>query len=489
MKTAAALNDDFNPDATFRYAGSTVPSSFDPATSGGGLDQLYMAPIYDRLIYRTPEGELEPMLATAWEPARDGRSLEITLRKGLKFTDGAAFDAQAAKLNLDRNRADESTIRGELVTVTHVDVTGPLTLRLEVTGGVGPLITSLSARSGMMVSPVAIEAGTVESKPVGIGPYVATKVIPGERVSLERNPEYWDRDVQRVATMEIVAMTDAQTRLNALTTGQIDAAMMEPEQIATVQSNDDLEMISGPTPLFFFFIVNSSVKPLDDPLVRRAINLAIDRESIGDSMFEGFCKPQVQLWPEQHFAYDKDFGTGLTEGSFDPNEAKKLMAEAGHEGGFSIDFAYVNNTRALRLAEALQSDLGEIGIDVKLRATPSNLDAFGIEKSMPSTVSGYTGIPDPDAVINRLLAPKAIYNPGGAEYPELVKLAQQGADAVTAEERKPIYAEFMAEFVKADTHLFPICMGYETNAYYPNVSGLHAPSDFVDLRGVAVSDK
>lgn len=481
------LRDDFDPNAEFSYAHSYPPSSFDPLTSASGLDQTYLAPIYDRLIYRTPEGDLEPMLATAWEPSADGMSLTITLQEGLSFTDGTPFDAEAVKTNLDRYLTDQSKLKQEIAMVTGVEVAGSLEVVISVDGGLGPLTAALAGRPGMMVSPTAIAAGTVEAAPVGIGPYTSTEVIPGQSVSLTKTEGYWDPTVQRVGTMRLIGMPEAQTRLNAVTTGQISATSIDPGQIEAAEAKD-LDILSGPTPLFYFFALNSSVAPFDDPEVRKAISMSIDREGIGNGLFEGYCKPQVQLWPENSFAYDDDFGSGLESVPYDPDEAKKMLDEAGYTGGESYDAVLTNNTVSVQLAEAVQSNLSEVGVEINVNPVPSGgiIDYFAVNKSMPTAVSGYTGGPDPASVIDRNLTVSAPYNPGENEYPELDEIAAKGANAVDPEERKSAYLEYSEAFVDANTHLIPICMLYGITAYDPKVSNLYSANDFVDLRGVAV---
>lgn len=488
--TNLELDEDFDPNGHFSYAGAYAPSSFDPFTSASGLDQTYLAPIYDRLIYRAPDGALEPMLADEWEAAGDGNALIVTLQKGLAFTDGAPFNAQAVKTNLDRYLGTTSKVKQELAQVTGVEVVDDLTVRITVDGGLGALPATLAARAGMMVSPLAIASGDVASKPIGIGPYTATEAIPGTSVKLTKTEGYWDPEVQRVATMELIGVGEAQTRFNALISDQLTAAEVAPEQTGSIQK-EGLGLLTGPTPLFYFFGVNTSVEPFDDPNVRKAISMAIDREGIGEGLFEGYCKPQVQLWPENSSAYDEDFGDGLDEFPYDPEQAKELLEEAGVEPGQSFDTVLTNSSTSIKLAEIIQANLDDIGIKINVNPVPSGgiIENFSVAQSMPTTVSGYTGPPDPASVIDRNYTPTAPYNPSGEEYPKLNEIAAAGSSTIDPDERKAAYSEYMAEFVKVVPHVIPVCMSYRLIGYHESVSNLYASSDYVDLRGVAVSKK
>ncbi|MFV0535217.1 MAG: ABC transporter substrate-binding protein [Cumulibacter sp.] len=487
--TNVELDENFDPNGHFSYAGAYPPSSFDPFSSASGLDQTYLAPVYDRLIYRAPDGSLEPMLATEWTPSEDGKYLEVTLREGLTFTDGAPFDAEAVKTNLERYMEDTSKLKQELSQVDDVEVIDELTVRINVTDSLGALPATLAARAGMMVSPNAIAADNVTNNPVGIGPYTASEAIPGTSVALTKTEDYWDPEVQRVATMDLFGMPEGQTRYNALVGGQLTASEISAEQIDPAQGKD-FSILSGPTPLLYFFSVNTAEAPFDDINVRTALNLAIDREGIGDGLFEGYCKPQIQLWPESSEMYDEDFGDGLEHFPYDPQQAKELMTEAGVDPQQTFDAVLTNSSTSTKLAEIIQSNLEEVGMKISVNPVPSGgiVENFGIAKTMPTAVSGYTGPPDPAAVVERNFTPTALYNPGGDVDPAMDAAATEGANAVDPDERKEAYAEYMNAFVEAVPNLVPICMAYRVVAYTDGVSNLWASSDYVDLRGVAVTE-
>lgn len=481
------LDDSFDPEAHFSYAGAYPPSNFDPFASASGLDQTYLAPIYDRLIYRAPDGSLEPMLATAWTPTEDNLALVVELREGLTFTDGAPFDAQAVKINLDRYLEETSRLRQELTQVTSVEVIDSLTVQINVSDGIGALPATLAARAGMMASPQAISSGDLSSNPVGIGPYTATSVTPGTSVALTKTEGYWEPEVQRVATMELFGIPEGQARYGALVSNQLTASEIAGNQVPNAQG-EGFELISGPTPLIYFLGVNTATAPFDNPDVRKALSMAIDREGIGQGVFEGYCEPQIQLWPESSDAYDDDFGDGLEHFPYDPEQAQELLDGTDYQPGETYAAVLTNTTTSVQLAEVIQANLAEIGITISVNPQPSGgiIENFAIQKSMPLAVSGYTGPPDPAAVIDRNLTPEAPYNPGGEVYATLNDIADKGANTTDQAERKVAYLEYMEEFVEAVPHIIPICMAYRTIAY-EGVSNLYASSDYVDLRGVAVT--
>ncbi|TCP45042.1 peptide/nickel transport system substrate-binding protein [Tamaricihabitans halophyticus] len=481
------LAENFNSDAHFTYVGSYPPSSFDPNTSASGLDQTYLAPIYDRLLYNSPKGELEPMLAERFEV--EGSTIVLTLRPDLTFTDGAPFDSHAVKTNLDRYMADGSTLRPEVAHITAVSAREPLVVEIQTDGSVGATLATLSARAGMMVSPKAIEAGDVETNPAGIGPYTATRVTPGQGVQLTKTDNYWEPSVQRVATMELKGVGENQTRQNALASGETLAAEVEVPTIDAL--GDAAEFVVGPTPLVYFFAVNTAEPAFKDPRVLEAINLAIDRSRIAQGLFEGACEPQVQLWPSNSFAYNKDIGAGLDRLPYDPDRARDLLEEAGFADAPSgFDTVHTNNTTSTQLGEVLQSQLAEVGVSVNPAPVPSGgiVENFGISKSMPATLSGYTGAPDPDAFIQRNLTLESVYNPGGWESEQVTRLSVDGAKATDQDSRAEIYHELAETLLDEPSHVVPICAMKRVVGFDPSVSNLHSGGDYQDLRGVAVAE-
>ncbi|MFV0533774.1 MAG: ABC transporter substrate-binding protein [Cumulibacter sp.] len=479
-------SDDYDENAEFVMAESLMPSSFDPYASSSGLDQNYMAPIYDRLIYRTPSGEFEPMLATEWTPSEDLKSLTLKLREGVKFTDGTPFDAEAVKANLDHYRSEGSKILSEVSRITDVEVVDEYTVKVTVSSGLGAVTSSLSARAGMMSSPKGIKEGTLASNPVGTGPYKVIEATPGTRVVLERNPDYWDPEAQRVAKLTVVAMPDAQTRYNALASGEATAAAITVDQSKTI--DEDRVIVAGPTPLIYFLAINTATAPFDDPNVREAMSLAIDREDISEGLYGGFCDPQVQMFGKGTIGYSEEIGDGLDQWPYDPDKATQLLEDAGVDPGTAYD-ANVTDNDTVDLAEVIQAQLKQVGMSMNVKPGPpaTLLEEFAFAKTSPLTVSGYTGQPDPAGVLDRNFVPEALYNPGGEMPQEMLDIGQQAASETDPEVRNELYSQWTELFLEEVRNIIPICLTNRLIGADDSVTGLHAATDYTDLRYIAVS--
>lgn len=446
--------------------------------------------MYDRLLKTGEDGSPEPMLAESFEPSDDNLSMVLKLRKGVKFSDGTPFNAEAAKFNIDRASAPTSKINGELNMVTSTEVVDEYTLKINTDGGLGALAVALTSRQGMMVSPTAAQAGTLPAQPTGIGPYVATSINPGVSVDLEKTPNYWEPEVQRAAKMTYTLFSDDQARYNALISGDIDVARINPDQLDNVKKDGAIGMVHE-TPLYLYMAVNASVAPFDNPEVRKALNMAIDREAISQGLYDGYCTPSVQFVSESSPGYSEKLGDGSDVFPYDPEEAKKIIEEAGG-AGTKITAVPPNVTIYTKLAEIVQQQLSEVGITMEVKPVPPAqlVDEFAISKTAESTVSIATVINDPEAVHGRYLMPTSLFNPAKVDYPELNAAAKEAALPLDPDERKPLYEKYWDAWVETPPHIIPICNVHLAGAINDNISGVQMlPDGAINLRGAAVSKK
>lgn len=486
--SAIDLSEDFDPNATFAFGYTAFPPSWDPTESTSSADRIPYSPVYDTLFIESKDDPgYIPGLATEFEPAADGKSVTLTLREGLTFSDGTQFDAEAAKFNLDRNRADGSRLRGELYQIESVEVVDPLTIKINVSGGIKPLITSLVGRAGIMVSPAAAQSGILKSQPVGIGPYVATDIVAGDQATYELSENYWDPAAQKVAKRTHRFIADDQTRYNALLSGEIDGAQINPDQLDDAEKAG-IQVVTKPSALFLNFTVNTTFAPFDNVEVRKAINMSIDRVGIAEGLYDGHCTPQVQPFPEGGIAYNEEVGDGLDVYPYDPAKAKEILAENGVTN-LEIETLAPNVTIYTKFAEVIQSTFKEAGITVSVRPVPSAqlVQEFILDKSAPTISSVTTGIIDPDFLYGTFVSPQASSNPGGTTDPEITKYAIEGANAIEDADRTAAYAKMVDAWMENPPHITPVCMIHLAGGYADYVSGASQNvSGLNDLRYLAV---
>ena len=180
---------------TLRIGLAEDPDVLDPSLARSFVGRIVFAGLCDKLFDIDEKLNIIPQRATGYEWSADGKALTLKLRQGVTFHDGEKFDAAAVKYNIERHKTiPGSNRRGELAPVTSVDVVDPSTVRLNLSAPFSPLLSQLTDRAGMMVSPKAAQAEGEKfgAHPVCSGPFRFVERVPQDRIVLERYANYWD---------------------------------------------------------------------------------------------------------------------------------------------------------------------------------------------------------------------------------------------------------------------------------------------------------
>lgn len=407
-----------NPDATLRYGAANLVTRFDPHRSSSGYDQNWLAPVYERLIWQTPEVELEPGLATEWGFV-DDQTFEMTLREGVTFTDGAPFDADAVKANIERAKTIEgSGVVAYLASVETVEVIDASHVRFVLNKPDATLPMQLATRPGMMMSPTFMEDPDVDRAAVGTGPFILTEYRDGERALFERNPDHWNPDYAQLGGLEIIYLPDQTTRLNALRSGQIDACTIGVEQIDQVQSMPEFNTEVYDTIETYHFQPDRTKAEFGNPLVRKAMSHAINREAIVEGLMFGYATAATSWVAPGTPYFVEDLGESTT---YDVERARELMAEAGLPDGFSFTAGCSVQPIYVQLSEVLQQSFAEIGIEMTVQQEPNLADAFFVQNAIDAIVSPYPGRIDPTETAQIYFNDESFSNPGRQIDPEVAE--------------------------------------------------------------------
>jgi peptide/nickel transport system substrate-binding protein len=401
---SAASNADL--EGTIRIGTCCAPAGWDPDRSvNQNGERPYLTQVYDRLIFLASDDSLQPMLATKWDFSSDGLTLTMTLRSDVTYQDGSKFDASNAKANLERAKTlPDSTVAGQLANVTGVDAPDPTTLVLHLKQPDQTLLYILSSTTGAMISQAGLTAADIKQKPYGSGLYKLVSVTQ-DRAILERNDSYWDAKALAVAPKhkEIVGVTDETAKVNALQSGELDMASINTQSIPRVQDlvkNQHFQLQGYSGVIDYELFLNAAIPPLDNPDVRRALNLAIDRNAIASGLMAGYCDPVSQQFgkglPGHVDGDDKVFPYGG-----DVAMAKDLLQKAG-VGPFTVKAIVPAGFQPQQdLGTIIQEQLSKIGVTVQLvgipgpQATPTfRQGGYGIEVLNVSAVT-----PDVSSVI------------------------------------------------------------------------------------------
>ncbi|OWJ69147.1 nickel ABC transporter substrate-binding protein [Inquilinus limosus] len=346
--------------------------------------------LYEPLVRYGEGGRIEPCLAENWTLSDDGRVYTFHLRQGVRFTDGAAFDAAAVKANFDavlKNRDRHSWL--EIVAqIEAAEAADPATFRLHLRRPYYPALYELSLiRPLRFLSPKAIPADGDTSKgiaaPVGTGPWKLVETALGERDVFARNDDYWGPK-PALSRITVLVIPDPTTRGLALETGDIDLAygtdQLSPQDIRRLQADPRFTVAISPPMSSRLLAMNTTQGPTADLAVRRAVLHGVNRGSIVRNVLLGLEAPAETL-----FATNLPYtDLGLPPYAFDRDAAARLLDQAGWAAGpdgtrqrdgqeLAIDY-YFPGADALQkaIAEAVQADLRPVGIAIRLHGEESN---------------------------------------------------------------------------------------------------------------------
>lgn len=440
--------------STLRIGLAEDPDVLDPTLARTYVGRIVFASICDKLFDIDDKLNVVPQLGLSHETSADGKAVTIKLRPNVKFHDGEALDAEAAKYSIDRHRTMQGSFRrGELAEVDSVDVVDPLTIRLNLKKPFAPLLAQLTDRAGMMVSPKAAkEAGDKFGlKPVCAGPFRFVERVQQDRIVVERFADYWDKANVHIDRVVYRPITDSTARLANLQSGGLDLIeRLLATDIKDVRANPKLRLNAALELGYQGLTINvgngeKAKNPLgQDPRIRRAFEAALDRAAITQVVFNGEFVPGNQWVSPEHPYYVKS----LPVPGRDVAKAKALIKEAGVATPITVDFMVPNNPETRQVAEVMQAMTAEAGFDVKIRVTEF---ATSLKQAEAGDYHAYllawSGRTDPDGNVYSFAACKAPLNYGhycGKEVDEALTEARSVSDVA---KRKAAYERAAKKFL------------------------------------------
>lgn len=448
------------------------PTSMDPITGRHGNDHIMLFPAFESLINIDLDTLMpKPGLAESWSNA-DRHKLVLNLRKGIKFHDGTPLDAEAVRFNLERARTDErSRVKIDLVFVKSIEVTGEHQVTLNLSEPDIVLLAVLSDRAGMMSSPKAVkELGERHDRaPVGTGPWKLESWRDAEKLVYTRHDAYWGQPTA-LDGLEISVIPEVNTGLRTVTAKQNDFIFQLAPQQKPIAERSGLTIAQGQTIATYQIYLNYSKPPFDNLKVRQAMCHAVDRVELNKLTMAGLGEPTVQTLPPTHWAYNKEL-----EGTYryDPELARKLLAEAGHANGVDVEMFVTNDQRSQQRGEVLVEQFKKANIRLKLLSVPVNeLGAkFMGEKLGNAALSVYTGRTDPSQFFSIMFDAKSFINASrmwGA--PDLQQAMADCRTTFDLEERKKVIGRTLK--IISDNALYvPLLLQPELDAMQPKVRG------------------
>ena len=401
---------------TLTIALNQDPDVLDPTLSRTYVGRIVFAQMCEKLYEIDEQLRILPQLAAGMPAVSDGgKTVTIKLRPNVKFNDGTSMTAEAVRFSLDRHRTMQGSNRkSELDSVTAVEVVDPLTVRLRLKAPFSPLTAQLADRAGMPVSPAAAQklGEKFGTAPVCVGPWQFVERVAQDRIVVERSPHYFEPGAAKFDRVVFRIIPDDNVRLANLRSGDIDLMhQVTPSDAGSLKKEGRFEVSSVTGLGFNSLTINLRNKtgktnapgdlgtPLaNDPRVREALELSIDREALVQVAYDGLYTPGCgPISPNSAF-FDKTRKCSQR----DVARAKKLLADAGLGNGYKFEMVIVNNPQQRRVGEVIQGMAREAGFDISLRpAEFASALKDNDDGKHQAFLIGWSGRVDPDGNIHQ----------------------------------------------------------------------------------------
>lgn len=475
-----------SPGGALRMGISYAATTLDPDLLPIQQMWVYLDPVYDSLTTMAPDGQVKPLLASEWTAGEDGGTyyMDMKLQDGLVFPDGAPFNADTVVTNVHRSvelKGSKNSTWFEGITVEKL---GEYEVRFSSKTGVGQLPSILAGPAGMMISQKAIaEKADLTKHPVGIGPYTVESVEPN-RIAYKANDHYRNQNAVGADRLELVSMSD-DAMLGAVLAGDVHIASLPFRMVETAANADFIDDIE-PGNINMLWAVNATIEPFDDPRVREALSLALDRKSFCENVWDGQCTPASQFFGPRSPYYD-DKAEVLP---FNLEQARELVEQAGATGTQFEIVVPAGIAQHVELATYAQGQWEKIGLKPKVTQLPPPqvVGRFTQEQNVAVTIGGAGLAFDPSVEMSRYVLASGLYNIGNAVRPEIEELAKQGLLETDQATRQEIYQKLSTLSVQ-DGLLIPIVCSHNVFVVSPDVLGWKQPwsRTFMTVRGVGLS--
>jgi peptide/nickel transport system substrate-binding protein len=327
------------------------------------------AALFDTLAYLDDKGVAQPKLAQSWTHSDDYKTWTFKLRPGVKFHDGTPFNAEAVKANFDRQKDPANKCRCAFYIAGMRDVQAPdeLTLVFNLNDPAVnlPAILTIPSSNYAIQSPTAwkTKGDDYNRNPVGTGPYVLRSWTAGDRMVLERNPDYWNKSRIHLDRIVLKPLPDAQSRFASLQSGEADIVWddeYDADNIQKAQKDPKLAVHTYVGSGAQVYAFNTKVAPFDDVRVRQALVMAIDRKKMSQAITNGLSRPASNPYGEGSWVKCKDDGAL----PFDVEKAKALIKDYGKPVEFKM--IVTATPRGRTVGQVLQQFWKQIGANMEI---------------------------------------------------------------------------------------------------------------------------
>lgn len=462
-------------------------NNLDPMRTTIGDEYIYCNLVFNGLTRMREDLVVEPDLAESWTYSEDLMRWTFRLRQGVKFHNGREMVAEDVVTFFQRllDPANNAPSRSNYDMVAGMSAPDAHTVVFELSSPYGGFADILSDRQ-VKITP-RDQVDQLSTKPVGTGPFRFESYTPGDRVVLSRNADYFEPGLPKLAGIELRIIPEMSVKLAALQSGDIDVVWDLPlDQVKSLAGRSGLRVDSVPTASWDAAIMNNLIPPFNDPRVRRAFNLAVDKADIVELTLFGQGVPTISPIPPTHPFYAADAVVPKT----DPAAARRLLAEAGYPGGIRVPIVVpVGRPVRERLGVTLQQLTKPAGFDLQVQRVPFASYAAEVAGKAPLYIDGYFARPTIDTSTYPFLYSTGSWNARlwhykNAEVDRALQAARLTGDPA---QQKGHYIAMQKALLDDPAGLFAYAVNFAC-AYRDGVGGVQThPMRWFDLRNATVT--
>ena len=435
---------------------SASPSKLDPIHYSGTYESQIIKEVCDTLIeYNSDLSEYVPCLATEWTASEDGKTYVFKIREGVKFHKGQYQDGReltAEDVAYSLNRSGQLSDSNRLSMLENAEVTGDYEVTCTLKSANSSFLTALTDAGNAIVPKEEVEGWGDEfgNHLVGTGPFVLESFQLDQQAVLQKNADYWMAE-PNVDTLVFKVITDSTQAVNALQTGEVDIAMdLKGEAVQTVRDNPDLTLLETAGLHVAYLYFNMEQGPTADINVRKALIEAVNVEEMVAALYKyGEAQKASLPLPPGSWGYDASLESKVP--GYDPEDDKKLLAEAGYGDGLTLDL-YISDTEVRQnMAVLLQAYWAQVGVTLNIHA--SEWGTFS-EVAMSNNANVYgmswTWYPDPYFFLNKLFSTEEWGGIGNGQHyskAEVDDLLQKALEATDQADRADYYKQALSLIV------------------------------------------
>ncbi|WP_233803861.1 ABC transporter substrate-binding protein [Paraburkholderia sp. HP33-1] len=506
------------PDKTLVFCSEGSPAGFDTAQYTTSVEfSAGSYTVYNRLVeFKHGSTDIEPGLAEKWDVSPDGLTYTFHLRPGVKFQTTSyfkptrEFNADDVVFTFERMLDPENPFRkaypvnfpyfndlGLAKNIAKIEKLDPYTVRITLKEVDAPFLQQIAMPFASILSAEytdqllkAGKASDINQYPVGTGPFIFRSYTKDDTIRFDGNPDYWKPGVARVGKLIFAITVDPAVRLQKLKRGECQVmAYPRPADIPAVKADASLAMPSEVGFNLGYIAYNTTKKPLDNVLVRRALDMSVNKKAIIEAVYQGAGQAATNPMPPTQWGYDKN----LKDAPYDVDKAKALLKQAGYPDGFELTLWAMPvqrpyNPNARLMAEMLQADWAKVGVKVNIATYEwGEYIRRGHAGEHEAMLIGWTGdYGDPDNWLGVLLGCDAVNGSNFAKwcYKPYDDLIKQGRSTTNMADRTKAYTQAQ-EIFKDQVPFTPIAHSTVYQPISKNVTGFKidpfGPTQFLEV--------